>query len=106
MQCNASSVVFVAMEKCSNNSPSSSDPFRVAAGTRSSAQQMGRLQVSVVMSHYKSPCVDQIRAELIPAGGEILWSEIHKLINFIWSEKELPDSARGLLLYQLTRTAI
>jgi hypothetical protein len=29
----------------------------------------------------KSPSSDQILAELIQAGGETLWSEIHKLIN-------------------------
>jgi hypothetical protein len=32
---------------------------------------------------YKSPGVDQITAELIQAGGEILRSEIHKLIRLI-----------------------
>jgi hypothetical protein len=32
---------------------------------------------------YKSPGIDQILAELIPAGGEALQSEIHKLINCI-----------------------
>jgi hypothetical protein len=37
-----------------------------------------------------SPYSDQILAELIQAGGEILWSEIHKVINSIWNKKELP----------------
>jgi hypothetical protein len=36
----------------------------------------------------KSPCSDQIPAELIQAGGEILWSEIHILINSIWNKEE------------------
>jgi hypothetical protein len=40
---------------------------------------------------YKSPGSDQIPAELIQAGGEILFSKIHKLINFIWNKEELPD---------------
>jgi hypothetical protein len=39
----------------------------------------------------KSPGVDQIPEELIQAGGETLCSEIHKLINSIWSKEELPD---------------
>jgi hypothetical protein len=43
------------------------------------------------LKKYKSPGSDQIPAELIQAGGETLQSEIHKLINSIWSEKELPD---------------
>jgi hypothetical protein len=33
----------------------------------------------------------QILAEMIQAGGETLWSEIHKLINSIRSKEELPD---------------
>jgi hypothetical protein len=30
-------------------------------------------------------------AELIQAGGEILLSAIHKLINSVWDKEELPD---------------
>jgi hypothetical protein len=37
------------------------------------------------LKKYKSPGSDQIQAELIQAGGEILRSEIHKPINSIWS---------------------
>jgi hypothetical protein len=33
------------------------------------------------LKSYKSPGVDQIPAELLQAGGEILRSEIHKLIK-------------------------
>jgi hypothetical protein len=40
---------------------------------------------------YKSPGSDQIPADLIQAGGEILRAEIHKLINSIWNNKQLPD---------------
>jgi hypothetical protein len=29
--------------------------------------------------------------KVIQAGGEILWSEIQKLINYIWNKEELPD---------------
>jgi hypothetical protein len=39
----------------------------------------------------KSPGSDEIPAELIQAGGEILLSVIHKLINSTWNEQELPD---------------
>jgi hypothetical protein len=38
----------------------------------------------------KSPGSDHISAELIQA-GEILWSEISKLINSVWNKEELPD---------------
>jgi hypothetical protein len=40
---------------------------------------------------YKSPGINGIPAELIQAGGEILRSKIHKLINSIWNKEELPD---------------
>jgi hypothetical protein len=36
------------------------------------------------LKRYKSPGSDQIPAELIQAGGEILQSEIHKLINLLY----------------------
>jgi hypothetical protein len=43
------------------------------------------------LNRYKSSGIDQIPAELIQAGGEILRSKIHKLITFVWNKKELPD---------------
>jgi hypothetical protein len=45
----------------------------------------------LLQNRYKSPGSDQIPAELIQAGGEILRSKIHKLINSIWNKEELPD---------------
>jgi hypothetical protein len=45
----------------------------------------------LLLKKYKSPGSDQIPAELIQAGGEILLSQIHKLINFVWNKEELPD---------------
>jgi hypothetical protein len=38
---------------------------------------------------YKSPGSDQIMSELIQAGGEMLLSAIHKLINSVWNKEEL-----------------
>jgi hypothetical protein len=43
------------------------------------------------MKKYESPGSDQILAELIQSGGEILLSVIHKLFNSIWNKEELPD---------------
>jgi hypothetical protein len=37
------------------------------------------------------PGSDEILAELIQAGGEILLSAIYKLINSVWNKEELPD---------------
>jgi hypothetical protein len=54
-----------------------------------------RLEVEIVIAKLKknkSPGSDQIPAELIQAGGEILLlSVIHKLVNGLWNKKELPD---------------
>jgi hypothetical protein len=38
-----------------------------------------------------SPTSDQILAQAIQAGGEMLLSQIHKLNNYIWNKEELPD---------------
>jgi hypothetical protein len=49
-----------------------------------------RLEVEIAIAKlkkYKSPGSDQIPAELIQAGGEILLSELHKLINSVWNKK-------------------
>jgi hypothetical protein len=43
------------------------------------------------LKRYNSPDTDQIPAELIKAGGEILCCEIHKLICSIWNKEELPQ---------------
>jgi hypothetical protein len=54
----------------------------------------GRLEVETAtakLKKYKLPNSHQIPAELIQAGGEILFSVIHKLINSIWNKEELPD---------------
>jgi hypothetical protein len=52
-----------------------------------------RLEVETAIAklkRYKSPSSEQIPAELIQAGGEILLSAIHKLINSVWNKEELP----------------
>jgi hypothetical protein len=43
------------------------------------------------LKRYKSPGSDQIPAELLQAGGEMLHSKIHELINSIWSTEKLPE---------------
>jgi hypothetical protein len=43
------------------------------------------------LQRHKSPGIDQIPAEMIKAGGRIIRSEIHKLINSIWNKEELPE---------------
>jgi hypothetical protein len=43
------------------------------------------------LKSYKSPGTDNIPTELIKAGGETLYSEIHRLICCIWNKEELPQ---------------
>jgi hypothetical protein len=53
-----------------------------------------RLEVEIAIATLKkckSSGSDQIPAELIQAGGEILLSAIHKHINSVWIKEELPD---------------
>jgi hypothetical protein len=53
-----------------------------------------RLEVEIAIAKlekYKSPGSDQIPAELIQAGGEMLLSAVHKLINSVCNKEELPD---------------
>jgi hypothetical protein len=46
------------------------------------------------LKKYKSPGSDQILAELMQAGGEILVSAIHRLINCVWNKKKLPGQCK------------
>jgi hypothetical protein len=53
-----------------------------------------RLQVQIAIAKlekYKSPGNNQIPAEPIQAGGELLLSMNHKLINSVWNKEELLD---------------
>jgi hypothetical protein len=43
------------------------------------------------LKSFKSPGSDQIPAEHIQAGGEILRCKMHKLINSIWCAEKLSD---------------
>jgi hypothetical protein len=43
------------------------------------------------LKSYKCLDTDQIPAELIKAGGETLYSEMHKLICSMWNKEELPQ---------------
>jgi hypothetical protein len=48
------------------------------------------LAIEKLKSH-KLPPIDQIRAELIKAGGRTICCAIHKLIIAIWNKEELPE---------------
>jgi len=46
---------------------------------------------------YKTQGVDQVPATLIQAGGDMLRSEIHKLIQDFWTGKNCHSSRRNIL---------
>jgi hypothetical protein len=53
-------------------------------------------EINVIkLKRHKSPGTDQIPTEFIKAGGRKIHSEIHKPINSIWNEEELPAEWKG-----------
>jgi hypothetical protein len=50
------------------------------------------------LKKYKSPGSEQIPAELIQAGSEILLSPIHKLINSVWNTEDLNDQWKEFII--------
>jgi hypothetical protein len=65
-----------------------------------------RLEVEIAIAKlkkYKSPGSDQIPAEMIQPGGEILLSEIHKLMNSVWNKKELPDQWKEFIIVPIKK---
>jgi sorting nexin-29 len=55
------------------------------------------------LKKYKSPSIDQIPPELIKEGGRTICYEIHKLINSIWNEEELPDDWKELIIVPICK---
>jgi hypothetical protein len=65
------------------------------------------VEIAIVkLKSYKSPDTDQILAEMIEAGGETLYSEVHRLTCSVWNKEELPQQGRNLLLYQFIKRVI
>jgi hypothetical protein len=67
-----------------------------------------RLEVEIAIAKlkkYKSPDSDQISAELVQAGGEILLSAIHKLIHSIWNKEELSDQWKESIIVPIHKKA-
>jgi hypothetical protein len=52
------------------------------------------------VKRYNSSGSDQIPAELIKAGGEILRSKIRNRISSIWNNKKLPDLWKKYIIVQ------
>jgi hypothetical protein len=58
------------------------------------------------LKRFKSPGSDKIPVEIIQAGGEILRSKIHKLINSIWNKEELPDQWKESIIVLVHKKSI
>jgi len=59
-----------------------------------------------MLKNYKCPGTDQIPAEFIKAGGEMLCSEIHKLICFTWNKEELPQEWKKYLIVPIHKKGV
>ena len=55
-----------------------------------------KLAIEKLQGH-KSPGTDQIPAQLIKAGGRIIYYEIHNLIISIWNKEELPEEWKEMI---------
>jgi hypothetical protein len=55
------------------------------------------------LKSYKFPGTDQIPAELIKSGGEILRSEIHNFICSIWNKEELPQQWKESIIVTIQK---
>jgi len=50
------------------------------------------------LRNHKSPGIDQIPGKFIKAGGRAICSEIHELINSIWSKEELSEGRKESII--------
>jgi hypothetical protein len=57
------------------------------------------------LGEYESPSSDEVPAELIQAGGEILLSAIHKHVSSVWNKEELPDQWKESLIVAVCKTS-
>ena len=55
------------------------------------------------LKRHRSISTDQIPAELIKAVGRKICSEIHKLINSIWNNEELPQQWKESIIVPIYR---
>jgi hypothetical protein len=53
------------------------------------------------LKRYKSLGTDQIPAELIKGGHEMILSEIHNLIHSIWNKEELPQQWKESIILSI-----
>jgi hypothetical protein len=52
---------------------------------------------------HKLPGIDQFPADLIKAGGRTIRAEIHKFLNSIWSNEELPEEWKEFVIVPICK---
>jgi len=55
------------------------------------------------LKSYESPGALQISTEMIQAECNILYSEIHKLINSLWNKEELPQQWKEFITIPISK---
>jgi hypothetical protein len=56
------------------------------------------------LKRHKSLGIDHIPAEMIEAGGKIIYSEIHEIITSVWNKEKLPEEwMRPIILSVFTK---
>jgi hypothetical protein len=58
------------------------------------------------LKSYKYPGAAQILVELIKAGGETLYSEIHRLICCIWNKEEMPQQWKESIIVPIYKKEV
>jgi hypothetical protein len=58
------------------------------------------------LKSYKSSGTDNIPAELMKAGGETLYSEIHRLICCVWNKEELSQQWKESIILPILKRVI
>jgi hypothetical protein len=65
------------------------------------------VEIAIVkFESYKSPGTDQIPAKLFKAGGETLYSEIHRLISSTWNKEELPQQWKESIIVPIYKLIV
>jgi hypothetical protein len=62
--------------------------------------------VRFILKRCNSLHIDRILAEFVLAGGETLYSEIHKLISFICNKEELPQQWKESVIVPVYKKSV
>jgi len=58
------------------------------------------------LKRHKPPDIDKVPSELIKVGCRTIHSEVHKLINSIRNEEELPEQLKELIIVPICKMGV